>query len=517
MTDDGLDFARSTIIIFVGMTIGTGSEFLSRFIAARALLPDQYGIVVLGFTVLNISTLLALAGASTGLARNLEGEEEEDRLFTGTVIVIMGLAVLVALGLFVFRPVLGSLLNEPRFDSTVVIFIIGIPFFVFVKLVVAGFRGIGSPVGKVVVQNVFTEGGRALLIGIGAYMGASLFEMSIFWVAPTVVASVVGMLMLSRVAHLLTTSIDLRYASDYVKPLLLFSLPLMVSETIWELMQHTDNILVGYFLSSEDVGIYNAAFTLGKAFLLIPAIFGFMYLPAFTRAFNAEDSDRMTGLYNLTAKWMTFVALPVILVVVFFPKLLIALTYGAEYAEAQLALLFVSLGFFTHAFIGMNGISLIGIGKTTPQVKGTAIAFTLNIILNVLAIPVFGIVGAAAASGFAYMTTNCYWSIKLYGETRIKPLSKPMVIPAVSTIVVYVSAYYLLSSLIADRLTLLAVCILVLAVVHALSIALLGGLQAPEIRFLTRINEDFVVDLSPMIDYLSVAGVDDAPGDRNEP
>ena len=416
-------FAQGTVLIFVGDMLGAGSSFVVRLGAARYLGPNDYGIIVLGITVVEVISIVALLGLPEGVARNL-ARIDDDELYLPLLSSVL-LAGILASVLVLFSDQIVAIFGEPEFHPVLLIFAAALPFVVATQLLVGIFRGLEKSTWRVVVQNVLYQTGTAVAVGIGIGLGASTTGISYSWFIAPFVATLVGTLFL----YGWTPIFDFRQFTQRIDgmrsvALLSFSLPLMVSRGLWSLMQQSDNFLLGFFKSSSAVGLYDAAFTVPSVLLVVHTAIGFLFLPIFSELAAAGNTDDMDEFYKLVTKWMVVVSLPIYCVLLAFPHTVLSLTFGTEYQSSADLLLLISTGFFIHIVFGINEHGLIAIGRTGTILRGNVICLSLNLLLNVLLIPSIGILGAALASVSAYTLINIYWTSRLFSFSGVFPISK---------------------------------------------------------------------------------------------
>ena len=105
---------------------------------------------------------------------------------------------------------------------------------------------------------------------------------------------------------------------------------------------------------------------------------------------------------------------PLFLLFIFFSKDFIFFLFGEEYVQAQYALRILCVGTFVNAFFGAVGILLQIHEKQNFIFKVHIIAAVLNVVLNLLLIPRYGIEGAAAATS----TAMVFWNVLYYVKVR---------------------------------------------------------------------------------------------------
>ncbi|WP_266082177.1 flippase [Haladaptatus caseinilyticus] len=481
-------FVQGTALIFVGDLLGAGSSFVLRLGAARYLGPSNYGIIVLGITIVEVVSIVALLGLPEGVARNL-GRIDDDELYLPLLTSIL-LAGIFAGGLVLLSDQIVSLFDEPEFHPVLLIFAAALPFVVVTQLLVGIFRGLEKSTWRVIVQNILYQTGTGVLVGIGIVLGASTSGITYSWLVAPFVATLVGTSFLYSRTTILDFDGFTRSIGELPSlALLSFSLPLMVSRGLWSLMQQSDNFLLGYFISSSVVGLYDAAFTISSVLLVIHTAIGFLFLPIFSELAAAEDIDDMDEFYKLVTKWMVLISLPIYCLILAFPHAILSLTFGAEYQSSTDLLLLISTGFFIHLVFGINEHGLIAIGRTGTILRGNIICLSMNLLLNVLLIPSIGALGAALASVSAYTLINVYWTARLFSFSGVFPLSKSTTKVLVLCFLAFFGPLTLLESLFGLSIETLFLFMIVFPILYGA--VLFVHIEPTEARFLRVITERY--------------------------
>ena len=410
---------QGSALLFLGNIIGMGSSFFLRFSTARIYGSQEYGIIVLGISIVNLVSLVALLGLPQGLARDISFSDETQR--GGIVTVSVIISVVLVLILLVLPVDVYQQLNIARHQSAIQVFLLSIPFLVFIRLAVGIFRGEKYVTGRVIVENILSQGLPAAVIVILAISGFSYVNSISGWVAAMILSSLLCAILLSRVISIRRFLLPIK--PQLVYKMLIFSIPLMLSDAIWKIMQQSDNFIISYYLGPNFVGIYDASFTLARILELAPGTVAFLMLPILTELYSSDDLAEMKKIYQFSSKWMAFATLPILLLFVFTHEQLIPLVFGEEYSAGTLVLPIVTTGFFTHALLGINKGNLTAIGQTREVLLSTVFAAIINVILNILLIPYLGVIGAALASAFSYICLNFYLSSRLYSYVNIWPIS----------------------------------------------------------------------------------------------
>jgi O-antigen/teichoic acid export membrane protein len=267
--------------------------------------------------------------------------------------------------------------------------------------------------------------------------------------------------------------------------LVVFSLPLMLSRGIWILMENTDNILIGILLSGAEVGVYDAAFTIGRLFFIATGAVGVLFVPVFSDLHRQDNKVEMRRFYHFTTKWVGFAALLPFLTIVSMTDKIILILFSPEYLEGTMALAIVSTGLFLHAATGLNSGAIKASGDSRNILIGNMIGYITNILLNFILIPEFGIAGAAAASLCSFAILNIYRLYILYDRLQITPFSKLYAYPLIASAVVSGGIIFLFNESIGWA------SIGIAAMTH-ITIVVRFGMSEEDKRFIKERKESFV-------------------------
>lgn len=482
---------RGSVLIFVGNVLGVGALFATRLIAARYLTPGPYGALVLGITLLNLLAFICLLGLDRGLGRQLPRTSDATGLASATVYVPVVIAALIAIVAVPLADLLAAVFDEPQLGTVFRIFIVALPFFVLVRISFGIFQGFEDSLGKVLAQNFFYQGLVLFAVGVSIGLGTNITGLSIAWAGSLVVSAFASLLLLfwriegASLGQLVATT-PLK-KPDAVGSLVVFSVPLMVSGLVYQLLIQTDNLLIGYFLTSDAVGLYDASFTLGMSLHLLINAFTFLSVPVLS-SLHAEDRfELMDRLYKLVAKWMVFLALPIYILLVTNPVEIVTLVFGDAYGQASgLVLVIVASGFFVKLTLGLNSPTLTAAGYPRLVMLSDLLALAINVSLNLALIPQMGIIGAAIASFTALAAGNVIRSAFLYWQTGIQPLYTRSVIPVLVSAPLLVSVHVAISESISNVVALLAL----FTVVHLAVIVLVGGVEREDTELLTTVRSN---------------------------
>lgn len=187
------------------------------------------------------------------------------------------------------------------------------------------------------------------------------------------------------------------YAGRLMKP----ALPLMFAGMAVSLYMRIDQIMLAEMLGDEAVGVYSAAVRLSEATYFIPGVMMASLLPVMisTRSSSRElFLARTQHVFDV----MAMVGLGLALSMSMLSPDIVELTYGKEYA-ASASVLAIHAWATVFVFLGVaSGSYLVAENMTAVAFYRTALGAIVNIGLNFLFIPHWGVVGAAYATLISY-------------------------------------------------------------------------------------------------------------------
>lgn len=442
---------KGSIIVFLGTGIGLGLTFLTKIIIARSVSQDIYGMYALLLAILEIITMIALLGLGPGAARFIAYLKEKREAENIKRVILICLKITLGAGLafaflffFLASWISTSIFHEPQLTLPLKIFSLGIPFLVIINILSSIFRGFNQVKPKVYFLDILMRLLIILFISIVIFLGYSLVEI----VLGRLLALIVTAISFTWYTHKKLSfffskrKIEEKKDSRLVKRLLSFSLPLLATTILATIMTKVDTLMIGYFRTPQEVGLYNGAIPLARLLQIILSSVGFIYLPILTGLWAKKLLPDIKRTYQVLTKWVFSAVFPVFLIFFIFPKHCLNLFFGVDFIPAFASLQIIAFGFLIHVLFGMNGLTTMVIGKTRINMWANIIAVLVNIALNIILIPKFGIVGAALASCTSLILRNVFISLRLYQLSKIQPFTKnfvkPVVLFFIATVPIYV-------------------------------------------------------------------------------
>lgn len=173
--------------------------------------------------------------------------------------------------------------------------------------------------------------------------------------------------------------------------------PLMVSSMLVIVHTRIDQVMIGHMLGEVQAGLYSVAVRVSEAWFFVPSLAVQTLLPYFVTLKEINFSRYQQRLLQLYSA-MLWAGVAAGLAALTFGHTAIILLFGNAYEGAYGALV---LTIWTGIFIAQSvarGIWLVSENLQLFRLLNNLIAVPINVALNMILIPSYGISGAAAAS-----------------------------------------------------------------------------------------------------------------------
>ncbi|MCH8003562.1 MAG: flippase [Nanoarchaeota archaeon] len=400
--------AKGGFIIFIGIIFSSIAFLFYKILAARYLGPADYGLLTLGITILNVASLFGLVGIHQSIGKFInhylakKQYEKVKGLLISSFIITISLSIVILLFLYYSSNIIAEkIFNIQGLNTIIAIFSLGVPFSVLTQLLKYYFFAFKKPEFVIISESVFEKILNLVLLIAVISVSASLYAISWVYVVSLIVSFMIGTLLLtSKVKDILKKSLKPKF--DF-KQLISFSSPLILVGILGTALAWTDTIFIGIFKSSTDVGIYNVAYIIASALMIFWMSFGDIFYPIISELYAKKAKNLIRKNFEIVSRWIFIIAFPLFIIVLVFPSPIISLVFGEDYQGAALPLSILIIGYFIITAFGLAEQGLRTFKKTKFLGVLTLFVFLMNVILNIILIPLIGIVGAAIATTFSLL------------------------------------------------------------------------------------------------------------------
>jgi len=467
LREDLQAIAGGTGLSMLGRIVNGALSFFYGVVLARLLDIHSVGVMMLALAIIRIAEFVARMGLELGTLHYVAILAGKGSIagVRGTVRSALGLVVLFGFALTAILAASAGLMSV-RFempDLAAVIRILSVSLVPtsMTMILLAALLGLKQFGYNTVCERIVLPATNLVICGALLLAGFGIVGASVAYVA----------------AALLTFPLAARYfgrsapaagrvsAPIAAGELLRFSAPLVLVIILTQMLFWADIVMLGLLRSASEVAVYSAAARTAFAANMIVAAAGQIFAPTISHLYHRGDLSHLEALYKTVGKWMFLATLPAVMLLLLLSAEVLRL-FGPAFVAGKTALMILAVTQLVDAGTGTSSFMLTMSGRTKLMVFNTGVAFVLNVALNALLVPRFGIEGAAAATFLALGTFQLLalietrWTLKMhpYSAGYLKPLAAGIAafacvwavkaaigeMPYVLAIVVYSAAYAVL-------------------------------------------------------------------------
>ena len=383
---------RQSFITLISTIALTGIGFLATTYFAHTLGPAPLGAYFLFLAYFGIFNLIGDGGFGGAAVKRISEGKEPQEYFSAFVCIRIVLLALSVTVLLIAEPYLKDITSSGIFFWLVLALIIS----VFSSSTAMGVYGTGK-VGVYQISNFVDVLLRILFQVGGVFLGFGVAGLA---------GGFVGGLIAGGIVNFRYLDLKLvRFRVSHIKNLTGFSFWIFLTASGSLVFSYADTILIGYFMSNADVGIYRTAFQLTAVATFTTLAFHTVLYPKIS---TWESQGNFRGIENALSRAFTYsllLAIPVCIGGWILGERLLYFLYGASFTTGTPALFILLLVQVVNVFMYLGTMSLNSLNRPKGAFLVTAIAALVNIILDIVLIPIMGITGAALATLIA-MTLN---------------------------------------------------------------------------------------------------------------
>ncbi len=371
-------------------------------VLARVLQPEGYGIYAFAMALVSMLGVPSQAGLPTLMMREVARLRVRERwdvmrgLFRRSNQAVIVMSVLVAAGAALWVAVRRDLYDAQQV-ATLQWALLLLPLTAFGALRSAALRGLGRVVQGQMPEMLLRPLFLLLLVG-GLLLAGRALEPSTAMamnVAAAFLSFLVGALLLRRgTPQHVRAAVPVYESAAWARSIV----PLSFLGGFQLLNSQTDILMLGALATPADVGIYRVVVQLAGFVLVGGSIVNAVQAPHLARMYAEEDMDRLHRLARQGSRALFLSAVAIALVLIVGGPTLLRVAFGPEYARGYVPLVIWCIGMVISAEQG----SLVTVMNMTGQEGSTArimaVGAVSSIVLNFIAIPLWGMTGAAAAT-----------------------------------------------------------------------------------------------------------------------
>lgn len=390
--------AVTSIVVWISSQFSTLVGFVATFYIASYLGPEILGAYSITVGMLFWLHMPSSAIDSAITKRVSEGVDRGEILSAG-ILTNIALAIFAATGVLLISETVNSYVGHNVSTEIAVL--------VLCWFAANAMSALLNGQKKVAYASIVWTSGRVVRTGFqigltflfGFGVSGLIWGHSISFIAATAFA-----LMVNSVKPALPTWENFKRLFEYAK----YS---WLGQISGKAFNWLDTIILAFFVSSTQIGIYEAAWTMASTLAIVSTSIAKTLFPSLS---DMSTDDRFEEVSDLLNEGLTFAGIFTI------PGLAGALAigsrvleiYGPEYGQGAMILVLLVLARLTSAYNGLFKNTINAIDRPDLGFRINAILLMSNVILNFSLIPIFGWYGAAigtSTSAAIALVVGYFW------------------------------------------------------------------------------------------------------------
>jgi O-antigen/teichoic acid export membrane protein len=379
---------RQSVISLITMIVVTLVGYLATFYFAHTQGPTILGGYFLFLAYYGIFDLVADGGFGGAAVKRISEGTERDEFFSAFLALRITLLLTALVVLFLAQPYLVDITSAGLFLPLILAILTGSLY----SAMYAGVYGQGK-IGIAKAGELLSFFGRIVIQVAAVFLGYGLAGLLGGFVA----GLITGGILLTRFVQLSLVP----FAKRHVKSLLSFSFWIFLTAGGNLVFSISDVILIGYFLSNTEVGIYRTALQLTSVATFTTIALQSVLYPQISSWSSRGEISQIQASLSRAFTYSLFLALPVGVGGWILGDLLLYYLYGDAFIAGRGALSILLAMQIVNVFMYLEIMCLNAMNRPHDSFRATSVAAGLNILFNVGLIPLFGIEGAAIATALS--------------------------------------------------------------------------------------------------------------------
>lgn len=402
----------ASLLKVVGVLIG----YIFILLVGRDYGSEVLGLFVMSFTILQIVSVIAKLGTDTYMLRFTAEYVMKNRwnlvkeLYFKVLILVIPLGLICSIILYVLIPYLSmEVFHNHSLTMYLLIICMSILPYALLTINAEALKGIQNIKVFSFLQyvSIFLFSLIALII-LSSFFTSQLipiisFSFGIYF------SFICSHFMWKK--HIQNTTVKEKKIT--FKEVLHKSIPMMYISSIAFIMMWTDNIILGMLSSASSVGIYSVSLKIASIVGFLLPVVNSITAPKFSTFWANQNFD---GLYTVaydSSKFLFFTTFLLFFILIIGYDNLIVF-FGKEFNEGETAFFILAIGQLINSLSGSTGYFLSMTNNHNVAYKIMFLALCMNIILNIILIPLYNMVGAAIATSLSMIFWNTIMLIVIY-------------------------------------------------------------------------------------------------------
>ena len=429
------DVIGGTLYLLVSQVIFLITGYIIQIGLGRYLGPSGYGI----YSIIIYISMALVVILSTGIPQAVskyisENECQKNSVLTTGFILLLPSTIIISISLFFCSGWLATIFNDYSLKRYIELISILIPPYAILYLMIGYYNGIMDYRMQSLLYILYNIS-KPIMIFIFVLMGYSVWGALLGFSVSSIIPVFISL-------YFIIIPDLLRSNRFPLKKILNFSIPIIIFYFTINLIMSMDLFFVKRILITDEFpGFYSAASMVARVPYFLIAAATTALFPAISSSMS--DSLRLREYIRESLRYSLLFLLPITAMVVGSSTQLVVLLYSDAYKAAGYPLEMLTIGMSIFSIFTLLATILSGCGRPRIAMILSLIILMADIPLNLLMVPVWGMVGAAIAttvSSAIGLILAALYVYKLQGT--LTPIDSTVKI-FFASLMLYAAIYYL--------------------------------------------------------------------------
>ncbi|OEK00910.1 hypothetical protein BFP97_05020 [Roseivirga sp. 4D4] len=184
----------------------------------------------------------------------------------------------------------------------------------------------------------------------------------------------------------------------------------------------SDVLMIAFFMDPTAVAIFHfATKIMNYAELPLHALSQVIY-PRISASYQSPRTGDLNTEYGSSVLRLLVFVIPICLILIMFNREIISILSSVDYSNSSQLIIILSVGMIFKPIGRVLGLTLDAIGKPEINFRMLLISVALNLVMNALLIPIYGLPGAAIATSSSILITILIGQVGLMKHSVIRPI-----------------------------------------------------------------------------------------------
>jgi O-antigen/teichoic acid export membrane protein len=450
--------AKGSIIGFGGSIAGKIFALVLQVAISRFFGPEFFGLFITGIITCQFFRIMGSLGLAKGGLRFLAIAVEQKKIkslpgiFATVIIFSIIPGIVTSIILYHISPFIATTwFNDNEMVMVLKLFSFSVPFLILLRTVSELSRGFKTIKYSILIEDLIFPISQIVFFLIFYYFHYGFYSVVYSFITGCILSAALIILI---VRYQIKKIFAQQYSADKFRNLIFplpwreilkFSLPFIPIALSLIGYNYVDVIMLNIFSDSQNVGLYAAASRLGLIFSMIFMSSSKIFTPLVAASYGVNKNDNIKLLYQAITRWMLYINIPIFIFVLLYSEQIMML-FGNKFLEnCPRTLIILSAGHIFASITGGVGIILTMTGHQYKELSNVIAGLVINIFLNILLIPVYGIVGAALATTISRLIINTARIVIVFIIFKIQPFTRKNIIVIMSCSLIYICYLFILN------------------------------------------------------------------------